>query len=222
MQDLVVILRIIPEQGPRILMATFGGLIGYGGINSAGMGHMMNALANSTWRMGLPHYPVKRALLEQTSLAGCQEVYARARVCSSANQVLVDRDQVADIELVPDGPEFLAPRTWDGDYVVHTNHFLSERLAPDEQYLPRLPDSLPRYRRMEALIRERYGRLTLSDLQAFFADHDGSPRSICRHAEAGTGHAMKSIYSVIGEPDRGRLHVSVGNPCESEYFTYEL
>src|SRR5579883_2801650 len=78
MQDLVVILRIIPEQGPRILMATFGGLIGYGGINSAGMGHMMNALANSTWRMGLPHYPVKRALLEQTSLAGCQEVYARA------------------------------------------------------------------------------------------------------------------------------------------------
>jgi len=33
---------------------------------------------------------------------------------------------------------------------------------------------------------------------------------------------MKSIYSVIGEPDRGRLHVSVGNPCESEYFTYEL
>lgn len=222
MQDLVVILRVIPERGPRILMATFGGLIGYGGINSAGMGHMMNALANSTWRMGLPHYPVKRALLEQTDLAGCQGVYARARVCSSANQVLVDRDRVADIELVPEGPEFLAPHTWAGDYVVHTNHFLSERLVADEQYRPRLPDTTPRYCRMEALIRERYGRLTLSDLKAFFADHAGFPRSICRHAETGTEHAMKSIYSVIGEPDRGRLHVSVGNPCESEYFTYEL
>lgn len=222
MQDLVVILRIIPERGPRILMATFGGLIGYGGINSAGVGHMMNALANSTWRMGLPHYPVKRAILEQTDLAGCLGVYERARVCSSANQVLADRDQVADIELVPDGPERLARRTWDGDYVVHTNHFLCERLAADEQYLPRLPDSLPRYQRMDGLIRERYGRLTVSDLKTFFADHAGFPRSICRHAESEPGHAMKSIYSVIGEPDRGRLHVSAGNPCESEYFTYEL
>ncbi|MGH2460530.1 MAG: C45 family autoproteolytic acyltransferase/hydrolase [Chloroflexota bacterium] len=222
MQDLVVILRVIPERGPRILMATFGGLIGYGGINSAGVGHMMNALANSTWRMGLPHYPLKRALLEQTDLASCLGLYARAPVCSSANQVLVDRDQVADLELVPEGPERLEPHTWAGDYVVHTNHFLSERLVADEQYLPRLPDSMPRYRRMEALIRERYGRLTLSDLKAFFADHAGFPQSICRHAEAGNGGAMKSIYSVIGEPDRGRLHVSAGNPCESEYFTYEL
>ena len=195
---------------------SIGGLIGYGGINSAGVGHMMNALANSTWQMGLPHYPVKRALLEQASLSGCFDVYARARVCSSANQVLVDRDRVADVELVPEGPVSSNRQTWAGDYLIHTNHFLSEQLAPDEQYLPRLPDSKRRYRRMEALIRERYGRLSLSDLKAFFADHEGFPRSICRHAEARDGQAMKSIYSVIGEPDRGLLHVSVGNPCESE------
>jgi isopenicillin-N N-acyltransferase-like protein len=75
---------------------------------------------------------------------------------------------------------------------------------------------------VESLIREKYGRLTLADLKAFFADHAGFPRSICRHAEAETGRAMTSIYSVIGEPDRGLLHVSAGNPCESEYFTYEL
>jgi isopenicillin-N N-acyltransferase-like protein len=222
MQDFVVIVRVIPDRGPRILMATFGGLIGYGGINSAGVGHMMNALANSTWRMGLPHYPVKRALLEQTDLAGCLAVYARAQVCSSANQVLVDRERVVDVELVPEGPEAIARCTWAGDYLVHTNHFLSERLAADEQYLPRLPDSQPRYCRMKALIRERYGRLTLADLKGFFSDHAGFPQSICRHAVADRDRAMKSIYSVIGEPDRGLLHVSAGNPCASEYFTYEL
>jgi len=33
---------------------------------------------------------------------------------------------------------------------------------------------------------------------------------------------MQSIFSVIGEPDRGRLHVSVGNPCENAYTTYAL
>src|SRR5690606_36009074 len=54
MQELVVILKVVPERGPRMLMATFGGLLGYGGINSAVVGYMMNVLANSTWRMGMP------------------------------------------------------------------------------------------------------------------------------------------------------------------------
>ena len=220
MQELVVVLRVIPERGPRMLMATFGGLLGYGGINSAGVGYVMNALASSTWRMGLPHYPVKRALLQQMDLAGCLRVFDRARVGSCANNLLVDRDRLADVELTPDGYEVLEPDGRSGDYLVHTNHFRAPRLAADDRLLPRLPDSATRCERMEALIRERHGRLTLADLKSFFSDHAGRPGSICRHADGGSG--MKSIYSVIGEPDRGLLHVSVGNPCQSQYHTYEL
>lgn len=220
MQELVVILKVVPERGPRMLMATFGGLIGYGGINSAGVGYMMNALANSTWRMGMPHYPLKRALLEQTDLEGCRRAIERARVGSCANNLLVDRERLADVELTPDGYEMIEPATRDADYLVHTNHFRCAVLAADEQLLPRLPDSAPRCERMETLIRERHGALTVDDLKAFFADHVGYPRSICRHNAEGS--RLKSIFSVIGEPDRGRLHVSVGNPCASQYVTYEL
>jgi isopenicillin-N N-acyltransferase-like protein len=222
MRDLVVILRVVPERGPRMLMATFGGLIGYGGINSAGIGYMMNALNNSVWRLGLPHYPVKRALLEQNDLAGCLGVFDRARVASSANNLLVDRDRLIDVELTPDGYEVLEPDPGRGDFLVHTNHFRSACLATDERMLARLPDSAPRCERMETLVRERHGSLTVANLQAFLSDHDGRPTSICRHPESDTGSAMESIYSVIGEPDRGLLHVSVGNPCESEYVTYQV
>jgi isopenicillin-N N-acyltransferase like protein len=222
MQELVVILRVVPERGPRMLMATFGGLIGYGGISSAGIGYMMNALNNSVWRMGLPHYPVKRALLEQDDLAGCLGVFDRAWVGSSANNLLVDRNNLADVELTPHGYEVLEPDPRRGDFLVHTNHFRSACLAADERMLPRLPDSAPRCERMETLVRERHGSLTLADLKTFLSDHDGRPTSICRHAETSTGNPMQSIYSVIGEPDRGLLHVSVGNPCESPYFTYQV
>jgi isopenicillin-N N-acyltransferase-like protein len=45
LRDLVVVLRVVPKGGPRLLMATFGGLIGYGGINAAGIGYVANALA---------------------------------------------------------------------------------------------------------------------------------------------------------------------------------
>jgi isopenicillin-N N-acyltransferase-like protein len=222
MRELVVILRVIPEDGPRILTATFGGLLGYGGINSAGIGYMMNALANSTWRMGLPHYPVKRALLQQIDLPGCLRVFDRAPVGSCANNLLVDRANLADVEATPDGYEVSRPDPDRGDYLVHTNHFRCASLAADEQLLSRLPDSASRCDRMESLIRERTGQLTLAGLQGCFADHHGYPRSICRHAETTGQGMMSSIYSVIGEPDRGRLHVSVGNPCASEYFEYDL
>jgi isopenicillin-N N-acyltransferase like protein len=221
LRDLVVVLRIVPDRGPRLLMATFGGLIGYGGINAAGIGYVANALANSVWRPQLPRYPVKRALLEQRDIAGCLRVFDRARVCSSENNLLVDRDGLLDVELTPDGYERFGPAGPDSDYIVHTNHFLCPALAADEQYLPRLPDSLRRLGRAESLVRERLGRLTLADVQALFADHAGRPASICRHSTAASG-SIASIYSVIGEPDRGRLHVSVGNPCAGEYFTYEV
>lgn len=222
MQELVVVLRVEPERGPRMLMATFGGLIGYGGINSAGVGYMMNALGNSVWRMAMPNYPLKRAFLEQDDLAGCLSQVARARVASSANNLLVDRDRLADVELTPDGYEVLEPDPAAGDFLVHTNHFQAARLAEDERMLARLPDSAPRCDRMEGLVRARHGRLTVDDLKGFLSDHAGCPTSICRHPDPEGGRRMTTIYSVIGEPDRGRLHVSVGNPCQSAYTTYQL
>lgn len=222
LRDLVVILRVTPEKGPRILMATFGGLIGYGGINSAGVGYVANALANSTWRLQLPRYPVKRALLEQEDIDGCRRVFDRAWVCSSENNLIVDRTRLVDVELTPDGYEHFGPEHLDADYIVHTNHFLCASLAADEQYLPRLPDSLPRLNRVQSLVQARAGHLTLADVKSFFADHAGHPTSICRHPTSGTSTSIESIYSVIGEPDRGLLHVSVGNPCESEYSTYAV
>jgi hypothetical protein len=84
MRELTIILRVEPDDGPNMLMATFGGLIAYGGINSAGVGIMQNSLANSVWRLGLPHYPLKRALLQQDSISGCLAQFDRAPLGSCA------------------------------------------------------------------------------------------------------------------------------------------
>ena len=54
-------------------------------------------------------------------------------------------------------------------------------------------------------------------------DHEGHPRSICRHpnGDPQTGY-WQTVFSVIIEPDRRRMHVSRGTPCERPYETYEL
>ncbi len=214
-QDLLIVLRVEPDHGPSILMCTFAGLVGYTGVNSAGVSLFQNALSTPVWRAdGMPHYFMKRALLEQTDLRGCLDVIGRARVCSSGNYVLTDRTNLVDVEVTPDG---FATLSADDDVLVHTNHFVAPSLVDREALLPRLPDSACRAPRMRDLLRAQSGRVSVETLKAALSDHDGHPTSICRHQGR-----MISIASMIAEPDQGRLWVSVGNPCENPYVGYEL
>jgi hypothetical protein len=218
-RDLVAILRIEPDRGPRMLMATFGGLLGYGGINSAGVGMMQNQLANSTWRFGLPHYPLKRAFLEQETIAGCLAVLERARLASCANYVLVDRNEAVDVETTPDGFAVLRD---EAGLVAHANDFIDGRLAEDDTLVAQLKDSPARYRRMSQLLKERRGSITLDDAKRWMSDHDHYPTGICRHGDTKDPTVLTTMYSVICEPDKGLMHVADGNPCTNAFHTYAL
>ncbi len=217
MGEVAIVLHITPENGPRMLMYTFAGLMGYHGINSEGIGHFANALIGPDWRMGLPHYPLKRLFLESYSLDQLTDILAQTRVCSAGNYVLADgQGKILDVELTAEGLE-----TIDGKegFIVHANHFLCERWIPTEKLLDDLPDSKPRYRRIRSLVQQDYGALGVDKMKAILSDHDGYPTSICRHSSNGD---ITTAASMIAEPERGLMHISAGNPCEGEYQVYEV
>src|SRR5262249_21697628 len=67
--DVSILLQILPSDGrPRALLYTFAGQIGYFGMNEHGVANYANSLYNFGWRPGLPHYPLKRAILEQRTV----------------------------------------------------------------------------------------------------------------------------------------------------------
>jgi hypothetical protein len=70
---------------------------------------------------------------------------------------------------------------------------------------------------MAALLAARRGRITVDDLKACLADHEGSPAAICRHQPN-----VQTIAAIIAEPDQGRLHVAPGLACETAFTTYSL
>jgi isopenicillin-N N-acyltransferase like protein len=106
MEELGLILKITPDAGPRILMFTFRGLLGYHGMNSAGVAHFANALPARPWRMALPHYPLKRMFLETTSVQDCLRLMKRVPVCSTGNYVLADgQGSIADAGVAPDAAD---------------------------------------------------------------------------------------------------------------------
>jgi isopenicillin-N N-acyltransferase like protein len=206
--DLLIMLRVEPDDAPPALMCTFAGLVGYPGINAAGITVFQNALSTSQWRLrGMPHYLLKCVLLEQVTLAGCIDVLREARLCSSTNYVLAD-------ETTPDG---IATVAAENDVVVHANHFADPVLAQHDALLPGMPDSACRASRLVALIAQSPERPTAATMMDMLADHGGYPASICRHEPS-----FASIASLLAEPDHGRLLVAAGNPCQHAAVTYQL
>jgi isopenicillin-N N-acyltransferase-like protein len=227
LEDLAYVLRLEPDGKPAMLMWTFGGMLGYHGLNAAGVAHFANALGGGpAWAMGLPHYPVKRLMLEQRSLDDVLALLRRVPVCSCGNYVLCDGTRrIADVELTPAGLGLLH----DGGegFLAHSNHFVCGPYACPATDAASVPDSFPRLARMRALLAGHRGRLTVEDLRRFLADHEGHPTSICRHPHGGPDHPSvsargRTIASLIAEPAAGRLHVSRGNPCQAAYATYSL
>jgi isopenicillin-N N-acyltransferase-like protein len=220
------VLKLRPTNKPAALMWTFGGMLGYHGINEHGVSHFANALGGGpAWKFALSHYPLKRLILEQTSLRGVLQLMREFPVCSNGNYMLADGSgAILDVELTSDGP--FVPELQDR-FLVHSNHYLCSDFACDANFRLSLADSFPRLDRMRTLIGEKFGSITLADMQRFLADHDGHPVSICRHSHTGPegpmlGPSGKTVAALIAEPEQRRLHVALGNPCENSFVTYSL
>ncbi len=220
------VLKLRPTNKPAMLMWTFGGMLGYHGINEHGVAHFANALGGGpAWKFALSHYPLKRLILEQTSLRGVMQLMREFPVCSNGNYMLADGSgAILDVELTSDGP--FVPELQDR-FLVHSNHYLCSEHACDANFQLSLADSFPRLDRMRTLIDTQFGSIELKDVQRFLADHDGLPVSICRHSHEGPAGPMlgpsgKTVAALIAEPKQRRLHVSLGNPCENRFVTYSL
>jgi isopenicillin-N N-acyltransferase like protein len=220
------VLHLEPDGKPPLIMWTFGGQIGYHGMNQDGVAHFANALGGGpNWRWGLPHYPVKRMMLEMSTLPEIFALLQRSRVCSNGNYVLCDADRIADVEVTPDGFEVVPDH--DQGFILHTNHFLCGTQACQKNFDQSLSDSFPRLERMRQQVSGKFGSLTVQDFKKFLADHSGFPTSICRHPHDGPDHPSvsargRTVTSIIAEPVTGRFHVAQGNPCTTDYATYQL
>jgi isopenicillin-N N-acyltransferase-like protein len=219
MESFLIVLRVRPDTGPPLVMLTFGGLVGYPGVNGEGVAQFQNAVSNGVWRHALPHYPVKRQMFGKRSAQEAVATLAGVPVASCANYLLGDRSgALVDLESTPDGWRGVAA---EAGVLVHTNHFLDAELAAEERLLRALPDSGDRLRRMRSLLAADAGRTTLRTVQRALSDHDRHPVSICRH-DGETPGGMTTIASIVAEPEHGRLHVARGNPCENGFVAYDV
>lgn len=221
LDPVTVVLTRRPQGKPALMNITQAGLIAYIGLNSEGLGLCLNTLPAPSRPLGVPHYFTVRGIFEARDLDGVVGAVSRARRAIPANIILSTPQGPVDLEVTADQVHLL--RDEHRGVVTHTNHCLHPELAPINAQFPELIQSGPRQQRIDQLFASAGGPLSLEILKQALQDHEGYPRSICRHPNDHPVNGFwASVFSVIIEADRGRMHVSRGNPCANPYETYSL
>ncbi len=216
----VVLIRR-PAGAPAHMNFTQPGIIGYMGLNEAGLGVVMNTLPAPAQGVGVPWYFLVRRMYLHASLGPVVEEVRRARRAIPANVALLTADGAADLEVTVDDVHVLRANARGA--LVHTNHCVHPDLVHVNDLFPELIQSVPRMSRAESLLRAHGDDVGVEHVKSLLSDHVDYPTSICRHENdhPGDGH-WTSVISMIVEPSEGRMHLTRGNPCSNPYEVYSL
>jgi len=203
------------------------------GISAAGFSSAANTVYSRDERVGVPNNLLLTTVLGQPDLEHVKEFLARAPRARGSNHLLCDaRGRVWDIETsgerwaVMDGspPSPEASASGATALFVHTNHYASPELAPGDASRSE-GSHLRRERATEILVEGLEAGDDLVEVgKRVLRDHANAPLSICDHWEEDDPDPDQSVTtaSMVWEPAEGRVHIALGQPCESEYLTFEF
>ncbi|WP_461210683.1 C45 family autoproteolytic acyltransferase/hydolase [Desulfocurvus sp. DL9XJH121] len=220
-EKFLCLLRVSPEHGPRALVLSFAGVLGLVGMNSAGIGAVINKVVATDARPGVIYPFVMRKAL------------AAERVGDALGAMIFSpRATGINYQLAGDGVAFCAETSAaryellpiDGA-IAHTNHYVGGRMRDFETpgWLSH-GGSMVRKQVADAFLARHRGGLTPELLKELTRDHTNHPSCICAHGFPGEGEntAFHTVFGVVMDPEAGWCEICPGNPCENGYERHSL
>lgn len=210
------------EDGTRLLALSLGGMVEYT-LSSQGFGNCANSLFTKAepYKFSLPlgcYLPkVMRSSTIDEAIAILKQV---ARGVGYFH--LADRSgQMAGIESTFEEAEIIHPKN---GLLFHANCYCTERFKNKDLASVILPDAFQRTERIQELLLESYGSITVDTVKKIFSDHKHPPYSICRHGDPNKPPEweMTTVASIIMVPEDGKMYIAKGSPCENDYFEYTV
>jgi isopenicillin-N N-acyltransferase-like protein len=212
LDDQICVLDVAPARG-RVLVLSFGGLLGFVGLNAAGLAVGLNLVLGGEWGPGLPPYLAVRHLLDS---AGCVDEaisqLAGLRLASSRCITLCDPGKAAWVEVLGDRIRVVQARQ-----TVHTNHFLHPDFAAFDEINVFARNSS--VQRLQACRDRLSGLPPAADPETHFAVLAQPP--ICVPDE-GDIRRDRTVAAVVMLPARGELHLRPGDPSRQRTHVFAL
>jgi hypothetical protein len=220
LDDQIAVLDItLAQSSRRVLVLSFGGLLGYLGINSDGLAIGLNLVLGGDWKPGLPPYLAIRHLLDVAgSVDEALKILPDLPLASSRSLTLCDQDRLACVEIL-DGQVRTLPVS---ETCVHANHYLDPGFAA--------ADELNVFARNSSLARLRAGQAGLGrldalgvaggvDVEEHFELLSGPVTCV---GDTGDIRRERTVAAVVMVPGQGELHVRPGDPSRSRTVTFRI
>ena len=223
-RDSLIVLEIKREGTPAVAVHTEAGVIGHKGMNSAGLGLLLNAMVSGRDRLGdsVPFLLVCRKMLNCDRLSDAVNVFMNAGRAVSYNVMIGCEGALLDLEAYPGGSSTLTP---EGGVLAHTNHFVGSRpLEVSDEYVKMESSTLHRYAvAREQLVRGAGGHSEESFMEVL-RNHVDYPTSICYHADNRKEHDQReeTLTSVVMNLEERAMWLARGPPCGVPYVRLSL
>jgi len=206
--------RIRKSGMPEILQYSFAGLLGYMGMNDAGLAVAINLIVSAGWNVGVPPYLIARKFLECNSIDECLTTLENLPLASSRSFLITDKTQLINLEITPNSFRVLK-----GKYLSHTNHMLHDDLKQlDKLNIFSKNSSIVRKQRLDHYVSQSRDQSTI---KRAFKDHSLYPVGICAHNE-GNNQLSETVAAVIMHPLKKEFWALKGKPCQKDYKLYKL
>ncbi|CAK7233958.1 hypothetical protein SCUCBS95973_008772 [Sporothrix curviconia] len=204
----LVLVHITQPGLPSVKYLAEAGLVGKIGLNSNGVGVLLNAIrAQGVDRTRLPVHLALRVLLNAESMAAARAAVEKDGIAASCHILLGDRTGAVGLECSHLGIQALAFS--DKKRIHHTNHFLLDH--PSVQDTRWIPDSTFRQRRIEALADGVQGNnVNVPRLQELFKDTVNVPGAICRSATK--DNTVATLFNIVMDLGKATAEVLMGRP----------
>ncbi len=225
MREGCVVLEVRREGKPSVVMHTEAGIIGHKGINSAGLGVVINAMVSDRDRYGpaVPFLILCRRALDSWSLSEALSACLSSERYVSSNMILAQAGGAAvDLEATPLDTSIMTPER---GVLVHTNHFVGDRsLAVKDEFVKQFSHSVYRYSRARDYLGRWSGRISVDNFKEALRDHFGEPYSICAHEDPTLEEDMRgeTLASVIFDLEARSFQITNGPPCTGPYYALDF
>lgn len=217
----IALLRINPQDGPRMLLLVEAGQVGKIGLNEHGLCVVINLMIADMESQGLPMHVLLRRLMSAADVNEARSIVEQCPIGSSFFMLISDaQDRLLGLEASPMGIKEIPPSE---GMLVHTNHFCHPELEPYDLVKGILPDTSTRLTRARELMTGR-SSWDSDSLKKVLQDHEDYPNSICRHPDnyKSQTEKMATLSSIIMEPAKGLMRIAMGNPCRCQYQTLRI
>ena len=220
LRDSMVILHVHQEGKPNFVTVTEAGMIGGIGMNDQGIGVLLNALTADVSCQGIPLRTRMRAMLDSETI---YEAYSLGseKPTTVGHLVATHKDALTiAFEMDSNTVETMLPE--DG-FWAHTNHYVGPKMYQAHDANPR-GSTYIRLQRIQALIKESYGKITKETVMDMLRDRAGYPYALCTHENPKDPVTSQYVtnYGIIMDLTEGCFYLAPGNPCESEFEKYEV